>query len=44
MALIPRWHAPQTDWCDVLGRFPLGMGVLSDTAPPADRGTSVLER
>ena len=44
VALMPCYHAPQTGWCDVLGRFPLGRGVRSDTAPPADRGTSVLER
>ena len=42
--LMPWWHAPQTDWYGVLGRFPLGMGVLSDAASCGDRGTSVLER
>ena len=41
---MPWWHAPQTDWYGVLGRFPLGMGVLRDTASLSDRRTSVSER
>ena len=44
VVLMPWWHAPQTDWYGVLGRFPLGMGVVSDAAALGDRGTSVLER
>ena len=29
VVLVPWWHAPQTDWYGVLGRFPLSVRVLS---------------
>ena len=44
MALMPRCYAARTGLVRLLGRLPVGMGALSDTAALGDRGTSVLER
>ena len=43
MALMPWRHAATTGLVRLLGRIPVGMDALSDTAPLGDRGTSVLE-
>ena len=44
MALMPRCHAARTGVVRLVGRLPVGMGALSDTAALGYRGTSVLER
>ena len=44
MALMPRCYAATTGLVRLVGRLPVGVGVLSDTAALADRGTSVLQR
>ena len=41
---MPRWYAARSGLVRLVGRLPLGMGVLSDTAAIGDRGTSVLQR
>ena len=44
VALMPRCYAVRSGLVRLLGRLPLGMDSLSDTAALCDRGTSVLER
>ena len=44
MALMPRCYAARTGLVRLVGRLPVGMGALSDTAALGDRGTSVLQR
>ena len=44
MALMPWCYAARTGLVRLVGRLPVGMGALSDTAALGDRGTSVLER
>ena len=44
MALMPRCYAARTGLVRLVGRLPVGMSALSDTAALGDRGTSVLER
>ena len=44
MALMPWCYAARTGLVRLVGRLPVGMGALSDTAALGDRGTSVLQR
>ena len=44
MALVPLCYAARTGLVRLVGRLPVGMGALSDTAALADRGMSVLQR
>ena len=44
VAPMPRCYAARSGLVRLVGRLPLGMGVLSDTAAIGDRGTSVLQR
>ena len=44
VALMPRCYAARTGLVRLVGRLPVGMGALSDTAALADRGMSVLHR
>ena len=44
MALMPWCYTARTGLVRLVGRLPVGMGVLSGTAALGDRGTSVLER
>ena len=44
MALMPWCYAARNELGQLVGRLPVGMGALSDTAALGDRGTSVLER
>ena len=44
VALMPRCYAARTGLVRLVGRLPVGVGALSDTAALADRGTSVLQR
>ena len=44
MALMPRCYAARTGLVRLVGRLPVGMGALSDTAALGDCRTSVLER
>ena len=44
MALMPRCYAASSVLVRLVGRLPVGMGVLSDTAALGDRGMSVLQR
>ena len=44
MALKPWYYAARHGLVRLVGRLPVGMGALSDTAALGDRGTSVLQR
>ena len=44
MALMPRCYAARTALVRLVGRLPVRMGALSDTAALGDRGMSVLQR
>ena len=44
MALMPWCYAARNGLVRLVGRLPVGMGALSDTAALGDRGTSVLQR
>ena len=44
MALMPWCYAAGSALVRLMGRLPVGMGALSDTAPLGDHGTSVLKR
>ena len=44
MALMPRCYAARSGLIRLVGRVPVGVRALSDTAALSDRGTSVLER
>ena len=44
MALMPWCLAARNGLVRLVGRLPVGMGALSDTAALGERGTSVLER
>ena len=44
MALMPWCYAGNAALVRLVGRLPVGMGALSDTAALADRGASVLQR
>ena len=44
MALMPRCYAARTGLVRLVGRLPVGMGALSDTALLDDRRTGVLQR
>ena len=44
MALMPWCLAARNGLVRLVGRMPVGMGALSDTAALADRGTSALQR
>ena len=44
MALMPWCYAARTALVRLVGRLPVGMGALSDTAALGDRRTSVLQR
>ena len=43
-ALMPWCYAARNRLVWLVGRLPVGMGALSDTALLGERGTSVLER
>ena len=42
MALMPWCYAATNGLVRLVGRLPVGVGALSDTAPLGHRGTSVL--
>ena len=44
MALMPRCYASRSGLVQLVGRLPVRMGALSDTAALGDRGMSVLQR
>ena len=44
MALMPWYYAARHGLVRLVGRLPVGMGALSDTAALGDRGMSVLQR
>ena len=44
MALMPWCYAAPNALVRLVGRLPVGIGALSDTAALGDRGTSVLQR
>ena len=44
VALMPRCYAAVNGLVRLVGRLPVGMGTLSDTAALGDHGTSVLQR